>query len=351
MTEPNPSRSDGPNTSARRLLGLGALFVSLSALGVWAVYHQLPGTTLTLDARLFSVPALTAIACLLAIYYLSDALRLHYTLKALDQHVGLRDVFRLVFVNIFFSNITPMATGGGVAQIWYLRRHGVRLGTATAATTIRTILAVIFIFGLTPVFLLTLDQLNDQVIISRVGGLLVVVITLYLGFFAILLLRARLLILPLSAALQWAHRLGLVKEAKHRRWQYKIRREMLRFSHCFAIYMRGSKRDLMLSVLFTLVFLLSLFSFPALLIYMLGYDVHYMVALGLLVVTTFVMYFSPTPGASGISEGLFGSFFASILGANHLLLVTIGWRVLTIYLGMIVGLVVVQLELSRTGRA
>ena len=350
MTKSNSPPSDLPNTSAKRLLGLGALFVSLSALGVWAVYHQLPGTTLTLDTRLFSVQALMAFACLLGIYYLADALRLYYTLKALDQDIALRHVFRLVFVNIFFSNITPMATGGGVAQIWYLRRHGVRLGTATAATTIRTIIAVIFIFGLTPVFLLTLDHLNNQTIISRIGGLLVILITLYLAFFAILLLRTRWLIVPISAALRWAYRVGLIKEAKHRHWQYKTRREMLRFSHCFAIYVKGSKGNLILSVLFTIVFLLSLFSFPALLIFMLGYDVNYILTLGLLVVTTFVMYFSPTPGASGISEGLFGTFFAGILGANHLLLVTIGWRVLTIYLGMIVGLVVVQLELSRSGR-
>ena len=59
-------------------------------------------------------------------------------------------------------------------------------------------------------------------------------------------------------------------------------------------------RDILLSVGFTALFLLSLFGFPALLIHGLGYEVITW-SLGLLVVT-FVMYFSPTPGAS-ISEG------------------------------------------------
>ncbi|MEH6386523.1 MAG: lysylphosphatidylglycerol synthase transmembrane domain-containing protein [Pseudomonas profundi] len=351
MSDPRHARDTLPNASAKRLLGLSLLFMGLSSLGIWAVYLQVPDTSLTFDFRLISWQTLLAVTGLLGIYYLSDALRLYYTLKALDQQIALKEVFRLVFVNIFFSNITPMATGGGVAQIWYLRRHGVRLGTATAATTIRTILAVIFIFGFTPIFLLTLDHLNDQTIISRVGGLLAVVIMAYLSFFAVLLLRTRLLILPISAVLRQAHRIGLLNEARHRHWQYKIRREMLRFSHSFSIYMRGSKLNVVLSVLATFVFLLSLFSFPALLIFALGYDVDYLVTVGLLVVTTFVMYFSPTPGASGISEGLFGSFFSSILGANHLVLVTIGWRVLTIYLGMIVGLLVMQRELSRKGQS
>ncbi len=107
-------------------------------------------------------------------------------------------------------------------------------------------------------------------------------------------------------------------------------------------------------MVFTAVFLLSLFSFPALLIHGLGYEVDYLTTLGLLVVTTFIMYFSPpTPpgGASGISEGVFGSFFRDILsGGNHLVLVTIAWRFLTIYLGMIIGLLVMQRELIKSHR-
>ncbi|WP_288372622.1 RIP metalloprotease RseP [uncultured Marinobacter sp.] len=109
--------------------------------------------------------------------------------------------------------------------------------------------------------------------------------------------------------------------------------------------------DILLSVGFTALFLLSLFSFPALLIHGLGYEVNYLVTLGLLVVTTFIMYFSPTPGASGISEGVFGSFFRDILSGNHLVLVTIAWRFLTIYLGMLIGLLVMQRELIKSHRS
>ena len=63
-----------------------------------------------------------------------------------------------------------------------------------------------------------------------------------------------------------------------------------------------------------------------------------------------VMYCSPTPGASGISEGVFGSFFRDILAGNHLILVIVCWRLLTIYLGMIIGLVVLQKELVANRR-
>jgi uncharacterized membrane protein YbhN (UPF0104 family) len=59
------------------------------------------------------------------------------------------------------------------------------------------------------------------------------------------------------------------------------------------------------------------------------------------------MYFSPTPGASGIAESLFGTFFQSILTGGHLLLVIVGWRFLTIYIGMIAGLIVLQRDILK----
>lgn len=336
-----------PGASVRRLIALACLFVGFAALGTWAVYDQFAGRALSFDMRLLHWSTLLPMAALLVLYFAADGLRLHFTLRALGECLPLKRIFSLVFINIFFSNITPMATGGGFAQMWYLQRHGVSLGVAGAATTIRTLLAVLFIFTLTPVFLLTSEVLRNQAIIGAIGSWLALLIVLYLGFFALLLLRTRWLIIPLSSVCNSARRLHLIDSARHQRWQFKLRREMLRFARSFKHYLSGNRSDVLLSIVCTGIFLLALFSFPALLIASLDYDIDYMVSMGLLVVTTFIMYFSPTPGASGISEGVFGSFFSSLLGVEHLVLVTIAWRVLTIYLGMLAGLVMTQIELGR----
>jgi uncharacterized protein (TIRG00374 family) len=333
------------STSGRRLLVFTLIFIAMTAAGLWAVYDQFAGRSISFDSRLLSPGALAAVAVLLLVYFAADGLRLYFTLRALGHQVPLPVISRLVFINLFFSNVTPMATGGGFAQIWYLQNHGVPLGRATAATTIRTVLAVIFIFSLTPVFLLTLNAFKGESLAGDLGPPLAILITLYLGFFLVVLFRTRWLIGPLSSLLRLMHRLHLLGEARHRRWQFKARREMLRFSVSFGDYLRGPKRDVALSVVFTDVFLLSLCSFPALLMWALDYEVDYLVSLGLLVITTFVMYFAPTPGASGISEGVFGSFFRDTLTSNHLLLVTVAWRFVTIYLGMLIGLVLLQREL------
>ncbi|WP_375170844.1 YbhN family protein [Marinobacter sp.] len=337
-------------TSWRRLTVFSLIFMALTAAGLYTVYDQFAGRSLTFDPRLVAPSTLFLAGALLLVYFASDGLRLHFTLRALGHRLPFRVLFRLVFINLFFSNVTPMATGGGFAQIWYLHRHGVPMGRATAATTIRTVLAVLFIFTLTPVFLLTLQALKDHSVTGSIGVALAVFIGLYLTFFAILLFRTHWLIAPLTQLLVMLRRLHLISDARHRRWQFKARREMLRFSDSFGDYIKGRPLFVLLSVLFTALFLLSLFSFPALLMVSLGYDIDYLVSLGLLVVTTFVMYFAPTPGASGISEGVFGSFFRDILSGNHLVLVTVSWRLLTIYLGMIIGLFVLQRELMKERR-
>lgn len=331
--------------SGQRLALFTLIFMLMTAAGLYAVYDQFAERSFSFDPRLLAPEVLAALAALLLVYFSADGLRLYFTLRALGHKLPLAVMARLVFINLFFSNVTPMATGGGFAQIWYLQNQGVPLGRATAATTIRTVLAVIFIFSLTPVFLLTLEAFKGETLAGDLGPILAVLILLYLGFFLVLLFRTRWLIGPLSRLLGFLHRLHLVSEARHCRWQFKARREMLRFSGSFGDYLQGPKRFVALSVFFTALFLLSLFSFPALLIWALDYDVDYLVSLGLMVVTTFVMYFSPTPGASGISEGVFGSFFRDSLGGGHLVLVTVAWRFITIYLGMLIGLVILQREL------
>lgn len=344
---PDTPTPPSPNTSGIRLAIFTALFLILSGAGTWVIYDQFADRSFAFDMRLLDVRFLLAAIALLAIYYVADGLRLHFTLRALGHRLALHHIFRLVFINLFFSNVTPMATGGGFAQIWYLQRKGVPVGTAGAATTIRTVLAIMFIFTVTPVCLLGLDALQGKAIINEISGFLVFFIIIYLAFFSVLILRTRWLIYPLSRLLSLAHRMHLIGKHRHRRWQYKARREMIRFAHSFGIYLKGPPRFVWLSVFFTLVFLISLFSFPALLMVALGYSVDYLTVIGLLFVTTFIMYFAPTPGASGISEGVFGSFFSPLLGPGHLVLVTVAWRFLTIYLGMIVGLVMTQIELAR----
>lgn len=285
---------------------------------------------------------------LLLVYFAADGLRLHFTLRALGHDLPLGSIARLVFINIFFSNVTPMATGGGLAQILYLGRRGVRVGTATAATTIRTVLAMLFIFPAAPLFLLLPGGFGWAPSQAPLGLTVGILVGGYVGFFAVVVFRPRWLAAPVGGALRALRGLRLIGEERANRWRFGARRELLRFGRSFGDYLRGSRVDVALSIVFTATFLLCLFSFPALLLWGLGYEVPYLRVLGLLVVTTFVMYFAPTPGASGVAEGVFGYAFTGVVGAGHLVLVTLAWRFLTVYLGMLVGVGIASREMSTS---
>jgi len=355
MTDPHhhPERfeiQDEPALRGRRLFWFALLFIGLSAAGVYAVYSQVAGHAITWDSRLLSPELILASLGLLLVYFAADGLRLWFTLRALGQTIPLTAMARLVFLNIFVSNITPLATGGGVAQVWFMRRRGVPVGTGLTATTIRTALAVLFIFGATPILLVTLPGAEKAAQSDSLVITLSVSVALYLAFFTILVMRSNWLLRPMLGVLKVLRAFHLINPRRQHRWRYRLVRELQRFAHGFVRYFQGRKLDIAASLVFTALFLLTLFSFPALLFWALGYGFDYWLVIGRMVMTTFVMYFSPTPGASGVAEGVFGYFFRDVVTASHLVLVTVAWRALTIYLGMLIGLFITQREIAATRR-
>ena len=347
----NMRPGDSPTSSPRRRLALfGLIFVALSVAGAWAVFDLLAGREVVFNRGLLAPPVLAGAAMLLLLYFTTDGLRLHFTLRALGHSLPFTAMARLVFVNLFFSNVTPMATGGGVAQVWLMREHGVPVGRATAATTLRTVLATAVIFIATPLFLIFGATTDGQALLQRLAPVLAALVALYVLFFTVVVLRARWLVVPLGGSLAGLRRVGLVDAPRHRRLQFALRREVLRFSRSFGEYLSGPPHLIAASVISTLAFLACLFSFPALLVGALGHDTAWLTTAGLALVTTFIMYFAPTPGASGISEGVFGTFFAELVAPGEVVLVTLAWRFLTIHLGMLVGLALLARRLAAKAR-
>ena len=182
------TRNDGTGSSGRARLWFGAgLFLILSCAVFWGLATFFGEGMPRIDARLVELRSLSLIALFLAIYFLADGLRLHFVLRTLDAPVSFRQVMPLVFVNIFFSNITPMATGGGFAQIYYLQRTGVPVGLAAAATTIRTTLAMLAIFIAAPLFLIGAPTVDLAGGLGALVSSIAVAIALYLAGFLMLL--------------------------------------------------------------------------------------------------------------------------------------------------------------------
>lgn len=350
MQEEKQKRQNGQATlwgKPSAWLVSAALFIGLTATGFVLVSSMFGGELPRFDARLIQPQAVALILGFLAVYFVSDGLRLYFVLRTIGAGVKIREIFPLVFINILFSNVTPLATGGGFAQVWYLQRHGVAVGSSAAATTIRTILAMLAIFLVAPLFQFLHPGSSPngfaRITLQSLSGF----IMLYLVGFLIVLRRPHWIATLLGRLLALTSRIGILGTDRRDRWTNAVQRETAEFSASFARFVRGSRLYALAAVACTLVFLLTLFAFPALLLELLDYDVDWLTVIGTLSVVTFLMYFAPTPGGAGFAELAFAGFMAGRMAPDDLLLVIFAWRFLTIYLGMAIGTIVSILVLRR----
>ncbi|TQS70827.1 flippase-like domain-containing protein [Rhodobacteraceae bacterium] len=321
-------------------LGSGALFLGLTVAGLWAVAKLFGGTLPHLDPRLLQPRALGLIVLFLVVYFLADGLRLHLVLRALKAPVRFAQILPLVFINILFSNITPLATGGGFAQVWYLQRRDVPVGLSAAATTIRTILAMLVIFVAAPAFQLLAPARQVAGISGTVIESIVVFIVLYLVGFVVLLLRPAWMLGMIEGLLRLLSRLHVLGAARREAISDALNRAAQEFAQGFRQFLAA---PLMLSgaaLLSTVMYLLTLFAMPALLMSLLGIETNWFSVIGTLCVVTFLMYFAPTPGGAGFSELAFAGLMSGQMAPDQMVLVIFAWRFLTIYLGMGIGAIV-----------
>ncbi len=232
-----------------------------------------------------------------------------------------------------------------------MKRKGMPIGEATAATSIRTILAALMLFTLTPIILWAEPGQFPMVFHRQLAYGLTGFACLYLLGFFVILFRHRMIKRLLFCVLHGVSRLRLVSRSRSRMFYRHVSREMDLFSKSFKHYFVSGPIWGALSVVFTALFLLLLFSFSIVLVKALGYRAPVLTVLAYQVVVTFFMYFAPTPGAAGVAEGGYGLLFAQLVHARDVAVLTLCWRFLTIYIGVMVGILIMYWDILRRKKA
>ncbi len=338
----------------RRVLSyfaLAGLFFLLSFTTLYFVHRYFSQGRLQIPAELFSVHIIGALVLLLILYYTADGLRLYCVIRAMGFRIAFAYIFKLVFVNIFVSNVTPLATGGGVIQVFFLKQKGIPIGEATAATSIRTMLAALMLFTLTPVIMWVepgpFRMFFHRSLLYAVTG----VSCAYLSVFWIVLFRIRIIKRWMYRGLHLLNMLKLLSRSRFRVFYLKASHELDLFSGGFKRYFKRGPGWAALSILFTALFLLLLFSFSVVLVRALGYHSSMLTILAFQVVVTFFMYFAPTPGGAGVAEGGYGLLFVQLVHRQDITFLTLSWRFLTIYIGMVIGMIVIFREFFSRKKA
>ncbi|MBN1225517.1 MAG: flippase-like domain-containing protein [Deltaproteobacteria bacterium] len=345
---------DVPPNISRRILsyfGMAALFFALSFATIYILRHSFSGAQVRIPSNFLSLHVIGSLTVLLLLYFLADGLRLYCIIRAIGSRIGFIYIIKLVFINIFVSNVTPFATGGGLVQIYFMKQRGMPIGEATAATSIRTIIAGLIIFTLTPIIIWFEPNLFRIFFQKNIFYIVTIFSCLYLAGFWIIIFRIKTIKRFIYLALYALNVFKLLPRPRFRSLFLRFCYELDLFSAGFKKYFRSGSIWAILSIASTALFLLLLFSFSVLLVRFLGYEVPMLTILSFEVVVTFFMYFTPTPGAAGVAEGGYGLLFAQLVQEKDILLLTLSWRFLTIYVGLTIGIFIIYGEIFNHRRA
>jgi uncharacterized protein (TIRG00374 family) len=325
------------------------VFVVLSCLSLYFIYKIFGANSNFAIFKSYSASIFGSLLLLLILYFSFDGLRLYYVLKTLNTEIDFKHIAKLVFINLFISNVTPFATGGGFVQIYFLNKRGISLGNATAATTIRTVLATIFFFIATPIIILTEPSLSQVLPKQTILFYVSLFSIIYFSFFYIVIFKNRLLKKLVYNILRFIKNKKIISKNKFRSLSQNLFEEIDIFSNNLNYFLKGDKKYIIATVMSTLLFLLTEFSFSVILIIGLGYDVSILSIILLQVVVVFSMYFAPTPGATGVAEGSFSLLFARFVDSSEIVPLIFAWRFLTKYIGIIIGMILFFIGFIRGG--
>ncbi len=325
------------------------IFLVISAVSLYYI-NRIYSQGSNLDVLLtFPVNILVSLFSLLFFYFIFDGLRLYFVLKTLNAEISFWNVYKLVFINIFISNITPLATGGGFAQVYFLQKKGVPLGKSSAAVVIRTLLSATMLFLSVPLIVFRNQSMLNLLPGDYVFIYLGVFLALYFLIFYLLIFKLRVIMKVIYKFFYFLKSKHLLSKKRFRKIIRYIFEHLELFSEDLAFFIQGKKIYVFLSFLFTVIFLLAEFSFSYLVLRGLGYQISFFRILTLQILVVFIMYFAPTPGAAGIAEGGYSLLFARFVDQSDLFPLLFYWRFFSKYIGILIGVFVFFFLIIRGG--
>lgn len=262
----------------------------------------------------------------MAIGLLLDGTRLMHLVKISGERITLKQAVQVVFGNYFLAMLGPGAAAGAIAQVMFLKKAGVPAGKAAVLALVRTIVSILFLSCCLPFIFL-----HDAGILPGISNdLMVVVVTCALVVIIGMVFAIR------SNACDYL----MVRLSK--RIKSHVRRRA--FMKVYSDSKTGIQMLLRTPVSLVRVFFES--GLSLIFIYMvvpclmlgLGVTVDWLTVMGRMMFLNILLYFSPTPGGSGIAEGGFLILFSGSVPEGTIGILAVAWRFIAEYLPFLVGL-------------
>lgn len=305
--------------SKKKKIGNALFLVVVFLLTIYSVFHgedlQAVGKAIEGVNLWYIIPAGAAV-----IFFIwGESIIIHYMFGTLDIKTKERTCFLYSCVGFFFSAITPSATGGQPAQIYYMRKNKIPIPVATLVLMIVTITykSILVIIGLFVAFFqrgFVHRYLEGILPIFYLGVGLNVFCCIFMSF---LVFWPNLAKNMLVKGMHFLEHIHLMKKKPER--QEKLEASMEHYEAA-AVYFKTHKKVIGNVMIITFVQRFALF-FVTWFVYkafgLSGTSIYDVVMLQAVVSVSVDML--PLPGGMGISENLFMIIFKGVFAGSLLL--------------------------------
>ncbi len=331
------------------------VLVAIIALGLWGLFgisgEITDGEGMTFSEAMSKINASGAVLLVAVVLgvMVVDCLKFCFVNKAVIGRVRPAVAIKTSFLGKFYDNITPFATGGQPMQIYYMTTKGVNVSLSSAVVLIRyfgSIFAFTFLgalFMILGVCFGALDGNQSGTLIQVVGWVGLGVNLILPTFIAFFVFFPKLANRCTTWFINVGVKLHIVKNKE--RVMAKALKIIDDFVSSFKIII---KKPLWLVLFLLCCFAENFLTFSVPYFVMNAFscelDGMFIAVISLNVFATFGVSFIPTPGNTGVVEGMGVLAFRTVAGAT-LAWSVLFWRFAVYYIYIIIGIVMTVVDL------
>ena len=285
------------------------------------------------------------------IYISFESVIIHYLMKSLSYAINFIHCLKYSFIGFFVSAITPSATGGQPAQIYYMKSDGIPVSISSLVLMVVTVAykAVLIILAVSMLLI------NSDFVLKHISGIEFILIfgitvnVVIIVFLILLIFKPSFTKKIVGNVMLWLGRHGILKN-----YQHKIKKTLAAMSKYTqsAEYLKTHKRIIFNVFIITTLQRLALFGITWT-VYksfgLSGYTAFEIITLQLII--SLAVDNLPLPGGMGVSEGIFLAFFKEIFTEAFLTAGLLISRGINYYSIIIIGGVVTAVaQLTRKKR-
>lgn len=249
--------------------------------------------------------------------------------------------FKVSLICDFTSAITPTSAGGSILSMIFIHKEGIKLGRATAITLLTLFLDELFFIIAAPLLMVIVGE--DAVFAFTDGD---TARGLMAGFWIVYSIMAIITLLLVIGLFHSPHRIAnaltrLFSWKLLRRWWPQVK-EMGDNLVQTSSEIRNKTLDWWIApVAATVLTWMSRFLIVNALFYAFFPEADQLTVLARQFIVWGLLIFIPTPGGSGVSEMLFKTYYSDMVGGPLLAMLAIIWRVLTYYVFLLAGVLLI----------